>query len=98
MANKSRRDTRQQTEFEIGALLKFAFKGVLANVDSGPGPGGGAANGDAGIGEGADMVEVVVGSVRMRYPSCYVLACDADNVANSAAFNQLAALEGGQSG
>jgi len=65
-------------------------------MQRGPGPGGGAANGDAGIGEGADMVEVVVGNVRMRYPSCYVLACDADNVANSAAFNQLAALEGGQ--
>jgi len=36
------------------------------------------------------MVQVVVGNVRMRYPSCYVLVCDADNVAYSAAFNQLA--------
>ena len=70
----------------------------MANVDSGPGPGGGAANGDAGNVEGADMVQVVVGNVRMRYPTCYVLVCGADNVAYSVAFNQLAALEGGQSG
>ena len=34
MANKSRRDTRQQTEFEIGALVKFALKGIFANIDS----------------------------------------------------------------
>lgn len=57
----------------------------------GPGPGGGL---DAAF-ETDDMVEVVVGSVRMRYPSFYALVCDADSTTNSTALNQLAASEGG---
>ncbi len=56
----------------------------------GPGPGGGD------LFETEDMVEVIVGNVRTRYPSCYVLACDADDAANATAFNQLAASEGGK--
>lgn len=56
----------------------------------GPGPGGGADQAEM-----EDMVEVIVGNVRTRYPSCYVLVCDADGAANAAAFNQLAASEGG---
>lgn len=58
----------------------------------GPGPGGGF---EAAY-ETEDMVEVIVGSVRMRYPSFYVLACDADSATNAVAFNQLAASEGGR--
>lgn len=58
----------------------------------GPGPGGGGLEPAS---ESEDMVEVIVGNVRMRYPTCYVLACDADSAANSAAFNQLATSEGG---
>ncbi|EFX71474.1 hypothetical protein DAPPUDRAFT_60138 [Daphnia pulex] len=27
-----------------------------------------------------DMVEVIVGNVRMRYPTCYVMVCDADRM------------------
>lgn len=57
----------------------------------GPGPGGGLGD----LSDTDDMVEVVIGNVRTRYPSCYVLVCDADSAANAAAFNQLAASEGG---
>ena len=58
----------------------------------GPGPGGGLAEA---VSDTEDMVEVIVGHVRMRYPTCYVMVCDADSAANSAAFNQLATCEGG---
>ena len=57
----------------------------------GPGPGGGLEPAS----ESEDMVEVIVGNVRMRYPTCYVMVCDADSAVNSAAFNQLATSEGG---
>lgn len=60
----------------------------------GPGPGGGN-NLEPAL-ETEDMVEVIVGNVRMRYPTCYVMVCDADSAANSAAFNQLATSEGGK--
>ena len=68
----------------------------------GPGPGGGGGGSGSGSdlpagggGDVDDMVEVIIGSVRTRYPSCYVLVCDADNAANAVVFNQLAASEGG---
>ena len=67
----------------------------------GPGPGGGGgATTAGGVGSADaefDMVEVIVGNVRMKYPACYVLLCDADDSANGAAFSHLAASEGGWS-
>ncbi len=64
-----------------------------SNSSSTSGPVGGV--GDSANIDAAEMVEVVVGNVRMKYPTCYVLVCDADNSVNSPAFSQLAALEGG---
>jgi len=58
----------------------------------GPGPGGGIGSLD----EVEDMVEIVIGQVRTRYPACYVLVCDTDSVTNGPAFQQLAASEGGK--
>ena len=57
----------------------------------GPGPGGGTDSLD----EVEDMVEIIIGQVRTRYPACFVLVCDTDSVANASAFQQLAASEGG---
>ena len=61
----------------------------------GPGPGGGNGSVEPPGGEIDDMVEVIIGNVRTKYPSCYVLVCDADNATNAAVFSQLAAAEGG---
>lgn len=69
---------------------------VTNQQQRGPGPGGGGSEGAGGTIDVDDMVEVVIGNVRAKYPSCYVLVCDADNGANAAVFNQLAAAEGGQ--
>ena len=69
---------------------------VTNQQQRGPGPGGGGSEGPTGVADVDDMVEVVIGNVRAKYPSCYVLVCDADNDVNAAVFNQLAAAEGGQ--
>lgn len=36
------------------------------------------------------IVEVIVGGVKMRYPSCYVLVTDMDDTANGVTLNGLA--------
>lgn len=41
------------------------------------------------------IVEVIVGGVKMRYPSCYVLVTDMDESANSEALNGVGVGSGG---
>ena len=50
-------------------------------------PGGGLAELEA-ASDTEDVVEVTVGNVLMRYPTCYVVVCDGDSAVNFAAFNQ----------
>ena len=51
-------------------------------------PGGGLAELEA-ASDTEDVVQVTVGNVLMRYPTCYIVVCDADNAVNLAVFNQL---------
>ena len=46
-------------------------------------PGGGLADLEA-ASETEDLVQVIVSNVLMRYPTCYVMICDADIAVNSA--------------
>lgn len=86
---------RQYYPVECGSNNNPTATGAGAGQQQrGPGPGGGQ-GGLESASETEDMVEVIVGNVRMRYPTCYVMVCDADSAANSAAFNQLATSEGG---
>lgn len=82
---------RQYYPVECGSNNNPTATGA-SQQQRGPGPGGG---GPEPALDTEDMVEVIVGNVRMRYPTCYVMVCDADSAANSAAFNQLATSEGG---
>ena len=56
-------------------------------------PGGGLADLEA-ASETEDLVQVIVSNVPMRYPTCYILVCDADSAVNSGAFNQLVISKG----
>jgi hypothetical protein len=86
---------RQYYPVECGGNNSPQTAAGAGQQQRGPGPGGGLGGLEA-ASDTEDMVEVIVGNVRMRYPTCYVMVCDADSAANSAAFNQLATSEGGR--